>query len=103
MDTNILAIIDHCLDMYGARRVSSCSDQARLFLTSCSLRQSELCHSDMSLMMFEWHEDIHRPVEIRHAKHVCANTEKLNSFLELNTVPPFNNILLHPWTGRLCP
>ncbi|KAK2051542.1 hypothetical protein LY76DRAFT_528375 [Colletotrichum caudatum] len=70
--------IDHCIDI---------------------LRQSELCHADMSLMVFEWHEDDLLPVDIHHAQHVCANTDRLSEFMKLNSVPPFGSILVHPWTG----
>ncbi|KAK0620999.1 hypothetical protein B0T14DRAFT_567713 [Immersiella caudata] len=71
--------IDHCFDI---------------------LRQSELCHADMSLLVFEWHKDDPLPVSLHHAQHICANTEKVNRFLEANTVPPFGSILVHPWTGK---
>ncbi|KAF2715975.1 hypothetical protein K431DRAFT_308168 [Polychaeton citri CBS 116435] len=71
--------IDHCIDI---------------------LRQSELCHADMSLKIFEWHENNYRPVDIHHTQHVCANREKLDKFLEAHSVPPFGSILVHPWTGK---
>ncbi|KPM40534.1 hypothetical protein AK830_g5980 [Neonectria ditissima] len=71
--------LDHCIDI---------------------LRQSELCHADMSLMAFEWHEDKPKPVDIHHAQHVCANKDKLVEFVERNSVPPFGSILVHPWTGK---
>ncbi|KAF3012253.1 hypothetical protein E8E14_011334 [Neopestalotiopsis sp. 37M] len=70
--------IDHCIDI---------------------LRQSELCHADMSLLVFEWHEDNPHPVNLHHSPHVCANTDRVNKFLEENTVPPIGPILKHPWTG----
>jgi hypothetical protein len=57
----------------------------------------------MSLMVFEWHEDNSRPVDIHHAQHICANTDKVNKFLEANSVPPFGSILVQPWTGKHTP
>ena len=54
----------------------------------------------MALMLFEYRKDEPLPVNIHHAKHVCANTDKLNKWLEENTVPPFGHILVNPWTGK---
>ncbi|KAF4963709.1 hypothetical protein FSARC_8306 [Fusarium sarcochroum] len=71
--------LDHCIDI---------------------LRQSELCHADMSLMAFEWHEDKPKPVDIHHAQHICANEDKVMEFIGKNSVPPFGSILVHPWTGK---
>ncbi|EXU99302.1 DUF3328 domain protein [Metarhizium robertsii] len=70
--------IDHCIDI---------------------LRQSELCHADTSLMIFEWQEHARIPINLHGAKHICANPDKLNRWLEAHTVPPFGSILKHPWTG----
>ncbi|KAH8747890.1 hypothetical protein BGZ57DRAFT_970362 [Hyaloscypha finlandica] len=78
-ETPIPRHIDHCIDM---------------------LRQSELCHADMTLLIFEWHEDDPHPVNIHHAPHICANPDKLERFLEEHTVPPIGPILKHPWTGE---
>lgn len=55
----------------------------------------------MSLLVFEWHEDNPHPVNLHHSPHVCANTDRMNKFLEENTVPPIGPILKHPWTGKL--
>ncbi|KAH8200219.1 hypothetical protein TruAng_005611 [Truncatella angustata] len=71
--------IDHCIDI---------------------LRQSELCHADMSLVIFEWHENEEKPVNLHHSQHVCAKPDNLNKFLEANSVPPLGHILVNPWTGR---
>ncbi|KAH8903313.1 hypothetical protein BR93DRAFT_953392 [Coniochaeta sp. PMI_546] len=69
--------IDHCIDR---------------------LRQSELCHADMALYTFEWRENEPNPVNIHHTPHICANTDKLSSFLEGVQFLPFG-LTRNPFTG----
>ncbi|KAK2028386.1 hypothetical protein LX32DRAFT_683240 [Colletotrichum zoysiae] len=77
-DSPIPTHIDHCIDI---------------------LRQSELCHADMALMTFEWRENEPNPVNIHHTPHICANTDRIDSFLEKVSVPPFG-LTLNPFTGQ---
>lgn len=72
--------LDHCIDI---------------------IRQSELCHADMALLMFEWSEENERPISIHGAPHVCANLDRVNHFLEANSVPPFGSVLENPFTGEI--
>ncbi|KAF1994325.1 hypothetical protein P154DRAFT_624775 [Amniculicola lignicola CBS 123094] len=72
--------MDHCIDM---------------------IRQSLLCHADMGLTVFEWSKDEKIPITINHkTQHMCVKESNVVKFLEENTVPPFGDILIHPWTGE---
>jgi hypothetical protein len=53
----------------------------------------------MTLLMFEWQEGVRVPQIVEHALHVCANQERLNSFLEDHSVLPFKEMIVNPWTG----
>ncbi|KAI0133904.1 hypothetical protein BJ170DRAFT_607903 [Xylariales sp. AK1849] len=70
--------IDHCIDI---------------------LRQSELCHADMALMTFESRENEPNPVNIHHTPYICANTDRIASFLENVSVPPFG-LTVNPFIGK---
>lgn len=54
-------------------------------------------------MIFEWQEHARTPINLHGARHICANPDKLNRWLEAHTVPPFGSILKHPWTGIQTP
>jgi hypothetical protein len=94
---------DHCIDMYDEIPCIKPWSECLANLPATRLRQSELCHADMTLLIFEWHEDDPHPVNIHHAPHICANPDKLERFLEEHTVPPIGPILKHPWTGTSTP
>ncbi|KAL3420087.1 hypothetical protein PVAG01_08586 [Phlyctema vagabunda] len=71
--------IDHCID---------------------ELRQSELCHADMTIFMFEWQEEFELPQSHNGTQHICADRDRLDGWIKNHEVRPQNGMIVNPWTGQ---
>lgn len=65
--------IDHCFDL---------------------LRQSAMCHADMTLLPTEWWDEEEVPQIVVHAPHVCANWNQLSSWAVEHSFHPWGNGLV---------
>lgn len=72
--------IDHCLDM---------------------LRQSAMCHGDMTLVTYEWWDDLVFPQHPENTPHLCVNWDRLRSWTVDHSIKPRGSIITNPNTGEM--
>jgi len=66
--------IDHCIDV---------------------LRQSAMCHADMTLLPLEWWEDTNIPQNVIHAPRLCANWEMVQDWAVKHSFNPIGLVYGH--------
>jgi len=65
------------------------------------LRMSVMCHGDVGLITYEWHQDSRIPVA-NATSHQCINWEKLDKWTKDRTVDMMKpGWLVHPTKGKL--
>ncbi|TQW00911.1 tat pathway signal sequence [Cordyceps javanica] len=70
---------DHCIDL---------------------LRQTLMCHGDISLHSFEWIDDYRFPWPTERTEHQCRNWDKLVAWSRAHSIPDLEGpILTHPTLG----
>ncbi|PFH57164.1 hypothetical protein XA68_15424 [Ophiocordyceps unilateralis] len=104
----------HCLkrikqymypDYYFPNMTDDAREMNRLHNEHCIdfLRQSAMCHGDIGLLTYEWHDDYSIPVA-NATTHHCVNWDKLNDWARARSVDMLKpGWLVHPTKGVVYP
>ena len=59
-----------------------------------------MCQPDMTVAAYEWWPNSPYPQIIPQSEHVCANWDRITTWLQAHSFPLRGDILRHPVTGQ---
>lgn len=66
------------------------------------IRQSLMCHADLSVVTFYWHPEMRKPMPNFHIDQTCVNWDALDKWASKRSFSVFDQkTLVHPQLGKL--